>query len=432
MNRKKDRKIALTILGVFALIVLLYVGIDFYFDYTGPVQTLPLYPVEEHQNITVQGFAVRDEAHMENGNNISILKKQSGKVYIPIVDDSASVAVGDSIAVSFDTAQQAELYSRVQLYEKKIVDFEQTQSLEHPSVVNAVNLNTDISSSLNAFLAQAESGNYAELDTAQRNLNLKIITKHIASGGNINVAEDIRKYAEKKAQLERKIRSKSFVTSPYAGYFVSDVDGYETACDYNALSKGNITTELVDSLFQMEPNKPENSMGKIIGQHVWFFVCNLSAEDAASMKPGHQVVVDFPKENLYSIPMKVRAVSEQTEGQVAVVFQCTQMNDAISKLRTETAEITVNTYNGFRVSNHLLVENTEQLTGVYVLAGKRVVFKPVKKLYEANGYTIVGPALYYLENGELDTKKTPDKPVLENYDQLIVKGKNLYDGKVIS
>ena len=41
-------------------------------------------------------------------------------------------------------------------------------------------------------------------------------------------------------------------------------------------------------------------------------------------------------------------------------------------------------------------------------------------------------AIYYKSNGEIDEEKTPDLPVLEAYDRVIVKGKNLYDGKVIN
>ena len=79
-----------------------------------------------------------------------------------------------------------------------------------------------------------------------------------------------------------------------------------------------------------------------------------------------------------------------------------------------------------------LVENEEGLTGVYVLSGKRVVFKPIKILYHADNHVMATAAIYYKSNGEIDEEKTPDLPVLEAYDRVIVKGKNLYDGKVIN
>lgn len=432
MISKKDKKTVLIILIVFAVIVLAYVAKDLYFGYTGPIQTELLQPVKDHQNVSVQGFAVRDEAHYENGKNISILTMQNDKVYIPTVSDSASVAVGDSIAVQFDTKEQAELYARVRKLEKKINELEALQSLENPSLISATSLNSDISNALNAYLADVESGNYAALETAQQKLTSKISIKRLASGDDLKVASRIEKHAAKKAQLEKKIRTKSFVTSPYAGYFVSRIDGYEDAFDYQALERGNITTGQIDLLLKAEPSIPEQSIGKIIGQHSWFFVCNMSLTDASVLKKGHSVTVDFPKENLYEIPMKVHAISERDGDIVAVIFQCTQLNEAISRLRSETAEITVNTFEGFRISNEQLVKNKDGLTGVYVLAGKRVVFKPIRILYHANGYVIAAPAVYYLENGEVDTEKTPNLPQLENYDQLIVKGKNLYDGKVVS
>ena len=432
MNYKRDRKIVLIILIVFCVIVLAYLARSLYFGYTGPVQTEYLYPTVDNQNVSVQGFAVRDESRYENGKNISILTMQTNKVYIPTVSDSASVAVGDAIAVCFQTKQQAQYFTKIRYCETQIDDLEQLQSLENPTLINANALNSDISSAINSYVSYADSGNYSGFTDVQRALNIKITTKILASGGNLKVADRIEKYAQTKEKLEKKIKNKSYVTSPYAGYFVSKIDGYESAYDYKELERGIITTTQIDELMKKEPSVPENAIGKIIGQHVWFFVCNMSLTDASVLKNGHQVTVDFPKENLYDIPMSVHAVSERAGDQVAVIFKCTQMNEAISKLRMETAEITVNSYEGFRISNDLLTKNDGGLTGVYVLSGKRVEFKPIRILFHGDGYVIATAAVYYLENGEIDTENTPLLPQLENYDQLIVKGKNLYDGKVIS
>ncbi|MBQ7598141.1 MAG: hypothetical protein IJU56_06135 [Clostridia bacterium] len=432
MIPNKDKRTVKIILIIFAVVVLAYIAQDLYFGYTGPVQTEKLYPVKDHQIVSVQGFAVRDENRTQNGKNISILSLRSDKVYIPTVSDSASVAVGDPIAVQFDTQEQAQLYTRARAYEKKINDLEQLQNLENPTLVNAATLNTDISNAWNNYLEQVESGNYSGLDAAQSRLTVKITTRLLAAGGNLKVASRIEKYAQKKAQIEKKINTKSFVTSPYAGYFISRIDGYEGAYDYQSLVNGKIKISEIENLLKSEPVVPESAVGKIIGQNTWFFVCNMTLTDASNLKKGHEVTVDFPKENLFDIPMQVHAVSERTDNTVAVIFQCTQMNEAISALRLETAEITINTYEGFRISNELLRKNDDGLTGVYVLAGKRVQFKPIRILYHGNGYVIAAPAVYYLENGEVDTEQTPAMQQIENYDQLIVKGKNLYDGKVIS
>ena len=87
---------------------------------------------------------------------------------------------------------------------------------------------------------------------------------------------------------------------------------------------------------------------------------------------------------------------------------------------------------GMGLANEALLENADGLTGVYVLSGKRVVFKPIQILYHADNHVIAREAVYYKDNGEVDTEKTPSLPQLEAYDRVIVKGKNLYDGKVIN
>ena len=89
------------------------------------------------------------------------------------------------------------------------------------------------------------------------------------------------------------------------------------------------------------------------------------------------------------------------------------------------------THEGFRISNSALVENEDGLTGVYLLAGKRVMFKPIQILYHADNHVIAVAAVYYNDKGEIDEEKTPDLPQLTAYDRVIVKGKNLKNGKII-
>ena len=57
--------------------------------------------------------------------------------------------------------------------------------------------------------------------------------------------------------------------------------------------------------------------------------------------------------------------------------------------------------------------------GVYVLTGMQVKFVEVKVLFTDGDYMIC-------------EKQTSDGNVLRLYDEVIVKGKNLYDGKIIS
>ena len=55
--------------------------------------------------------------------------------------------------------------------------------------------------------------------------------------------------------------------------------------------------------------------------------------------------------------------------------------------------------------------------GVYVLSGMQISFVPVEVLYYSDSYIIC---------------KKDNEGGLKLYDRVVVKGKNLYDGKIIS
>ena len=59
------------------------------------------------------------------------------------------------------------------------------------------------------------------------------------------------------------------------------------------------------------------------------------------------------------------------------------------------------------------------VTGVYTVSGMRLKFVPVNVLYSTEDFIIC-------------EQQVSEKTVLRLYDEVVVKGKGLYDGKVIS
>lgn len=429
----RDMKTVVIMLIVFGVIVLAYIGQDLYFSSSGKVVTEFISMTNEKEVVSVNGFVVRDENHTNKaGESVSVLYMQDGRTYIPTVTDSTSVALGDTIALSFASEQLAQDYEQGMELQAKIDYLKSLQDQESLSYVNVVALNSEISAAVHDYLSLIDSNKLTSLDEAVRKINYKITTKQIATGSTPDFSKLLNKYEKQKKNLNIDSLKSSGVVSPYAGYFVSSVDGYESKFDYSSLSSGVIHADQVDELMNSKPDQTEGAYGKIIGQHTWYLLCNMPQERASVVKKGYYVTVSFPEKGLYDLPMRVQSVSSRADETVAVVFKCTLMNEALSSLRKEKAEITVKTYDGFRISNEALVENENGLTGVYVLSGKRVVFKPIKILYYADNHVIAREAVYYKKNGEIDKAKTPNLPVLESYDRVIVKGKNLHDGKVIN
>ena len=70
------------------------------------------------------------------------------------------------------------------------------------------------------------------------------------------------------------------------------------------------------------------------------------------------------------------------------------------------------------------VEKRKKVQGVYVLYGSELVFKEISITYSTSQYVLCNPTP---EEGVLFNGKT-----VQLYDQVVIKGDNLYDGKVVA
>ena len=430
MKNSKNFKTVAIILCIAAAIVLAYAAQGIYFSYTGKVETEYIFETDDKQVVSVNGFVVRDENRTENKKNISILEKTEGRTYVPVVSDSASVAKGQTIAISFENEQDAKAYNESLLLEEKIDHLTQLQNQGSVSHINVMTLNSEISSAVNDYMKIIESGDYSNLDEAAQSISYKITTRQLATGTKLDFSPLISDYIKQKKALLKTISGRKNVNTEYAGYFVSTVDGLESAANYSDIAEGKIDSAGVEKLLSAEGGKTENAFGKIIGQHTWYFVCNLPLSEASVVKTGYYVDVSFPDKGINNLSMSVQSVSSRAGETIAVVLKCTSMNREISALRKEKAQITVKTYSGLRISNEALTSDEAGTEGVYTLSGKRVSFKPLNIIHYGDNYVIATAVTYYNEDGSVDYKKTSENEI-KAFDQVITKGRNLSDGKVI-
>ena len=431
MKKSRDLRFVIITLVVFAVIVCGYALRSVYLNYTGKLETEYIFRTKENEVVAVDGIVVRDENRNKGGENISILKKAENKVYVPIVSDSASVAKGDTIALAFQNTSQAEAYEKSRELEEKIANLEKLQDQENLSYINVLTLNSEINSAINGYMKIVDSKNLSSLEDAVQNINHKITTKQIATGSKLDFSSSIKKYTKQKNKNDKLIKGMVSVKTSYSGYFISNVDGYESAVDYQSVSDGEITSEQINALLKSKAEVPQDAFGKIIGQHTWYFACNLELTRASNLKKNYYVSVDFPEKGIYNVPMIVEYVSDKAGETVSVVLKCTLMNEELANLRREKAEITIKSYDGYKISNEALSVNDDGLTGVYVLNGRQVVFKPIRILYNARDYVIADSFIFYDAQGNVDYERTDAYPNVKEFDKVILKGRNLENGKVI-
>ena len=127
--------------------------------------------------------------------------------------------------------------------------------------------------------------------------------------------------------------------------------------------------------------------------------------------------------------MLVYDITEEKDGIVTVTLKCTAMNEKIATIRKDSANITVKKYNGFKISNEAVTENDDGVMGVYTIVGNIIKFSPIDILYYTDDY-VIADGVKKLRDEEDESSGYYHK--LKQYDKIIVKGRNLEDGNIVS
>ena len=435
MKSDKGKKAATGILLFVALTLVLYIVQSVYFDKTGITETEYVLCHVQKDVVEADGFAVRDEYREENGANKLILHKDSNKVYVPIINDSEGVAVKDTIAVAFDSTEQADAYLKtIELTERKN-KLSELKNLEQINKSNLSYLNSQIYKNVQDYVNCIFDGNYKSIQNTIDSFCMSITSKQIATGYTYDFSVLIDECDRSISELEASIGEKEYIMSPCAGYFVSSVDGLETAVSYSSVENGDIAPNTVSHLYEAVPSANNNAYGKIITQHIWYMLTDIPIEKATEISEGKTVYVGFPERDINDIPMSVYNISDVKNGIVTVTLKCKYLNEELASLRKEKVAITVSEYEGFKISNSALIKNADGLDGVYVLSGNIAQFTPINIVYYGDDYVVAQNYIAYTtdDNSNLvyDEEKNSSYRKLKAYDSIIVKGTNIKDGKVI-
>lgn len=435
MISEKDKKFLKGLVISFGALFILYFFVNLFSNATGRLTTEYALQYTQVESIEVDSFAVRDEN--PKGNNSSVfLYKNNDLYYVPLVTDSANVAKNDTIAISFSNESSASAYVQRQEVKEKIEKLKQMKSQGELSYLNVVGLNSLIYSSVNNYITALNSGSLEHLNDCADNFTKRITTKQIATGEEHDFDSQIELYKSEYESLKASSGNYTYVKSPYAGYFVSKVDGYENTVSYLDVENKKTQSGAVSSLKNATPQNVDDVFGKVVSQYKWYLLFDINENESSSISYGNVVYVDFPHKDIEDVKMTVYDISESKNGVVTVVLQCKMMNEDLITLRHEKAVITLKEYTGLKINKDAIHKTEDGLDGVYVLTGNYIRFSPINIKYYADDYVIADKHYIYKKdkdgNTVVDEEKTALHRAIRVYDNIIVKGKNLEDGKVVN
>ncbi len=398
------------ILSVLAAVALLtYVGYQAFQMFFSSVETETVYSHSVYKTVGAQGLVIRSETPVAGS-------AKDGYLYYS-VSNGERVAQDGKIADIYKNEGDALATQQLLQLDKSIAELEVINSQGVANRVNLDIINQQLTSEIHELANLMHSSRLEGLTSIHEELLMLLNKQQITTGKVADFSQQIAALKKERESLAAAHKGpQDSISSPVAGYFVSQVDGYETTLTYDKVTE--MTVSGIQSAINNPPKADNNQyVGKVVGDYEWYLACVVSEQDAVRMQIGTSLTVLLPFATDESIPVEVVASNPDKKGKVAIIFKSTQMSEALSSVRAETVQIQIEHFQGLRVPKKALVFDENNQAGVYIRSGNTAAFRKVKILYSAADYSIC--------------EETGDAKGLKLYDDIIVEGKGMYDGKII-
>ena len=354
-----------------------------------------------YDSIECNGFIIRNESVLSGGEN-GILRY--------VLKDGERVSKNGVVAEIYSTEEAAkEEYDELT---ERINRMEESERQAKGGSINLETINTQSRSSLLDMLSAFDNGDMDSVyDISEEYLDLinrrQILTGDLDGYGTlISELKSQRDAAAAKMQT-----SSSSIRSANSGYFIKSIDGYENSISVEELA--NITPDMLNSVTATDMG---DAIGKVVGDYDWYIATEIDNTAAMSLAVGQTYSIDFNVSTAEKVPATVKYMN-RFDNTTVVVFSCSYMNSTLAHLRSCQIEVILKEYNGLIVNTDA-VRIADDVKGVYVDNGYMIKFKPIEVIYTGDGYMLC--------------KVSEDKSGLVLYDEVIIGGRNLYDGKIVA
>ncbi len=432
----RNKKLVNTVCTVLVLAVMLYLFQDVFKTNSNKYETETAQLVTVQDVIELDAFIVRDERYLDGDAKGTV---------VPLVSDGDRVASSDAVArvcaKEQDAADYAELEEARNLRERYVRLNEQTEL----DALDMQKLNSDIDKAYTKLLEITNSRDYLSLSESIMQLEDCLASKQVLRDGNIDLSEKIAQLDKRIGELEAKNISARDVLAPVSGYYISNLDGYETTVRYDDVK--NLSVSVVDSALESKSVSVAGKLGKIVSSYKWYIVANIDSKYSKIIDIGDSMKINLPEYGYKNVKVIVEQLSPEHDGKIAIALSCNVMNETYANMRVENVELVIKEYEGYRVKTSAIhtytpepetaqpgdVEQTtepstsatqteEKISVVYIIRGTVMNARRVEIIYTDGDYSIVSK----------DTESALGIKPIRHYDEVIVKGRNLKNGRSIA
>ncbi len=386
-------------------------------------------PATVSDNVEADGVLLFDEVYVSGSGTLGYLAA-----------DGERVSAGTAVAEIYSDASQAVLRQQLTQLTEQIDLLQRSQ--------NTTSLQLDAllrerSAALYDMMDELDAGAYDEVSSGANAYLLAQNKLWIATGDSANFTDQVTALTQQAQSVQAQLGNPTQITAPQTGYFV------------RASSSGRLNAGADDILAQdpaqlkayldSNPTLPlDGCAGKIVSGFTWRYVGVCSAGQGQKLlgqngKPlSSSVQIRFPGQTDRSFKATVSEVTiDEEQGLARFVLTCNVINGDVLCLNHAAARISVGESTGLRIPasavHYLKEDGTEAETqgenyipGVYVKYGNIARFCKIDPVDNDHPLVTDGDYILVLPKG---TDGSVSQVRL--YDEIIVSGQNLYDGKLL-
>lgn len=404
-NRTAAKKI-FHVVGLLALaLVSVYIIVQCFVIFRRSYKTETAIKYTLAESITLDGVVAFDSVDVAGSGDLGYL-----------VQDGERVTNGTTVAEVYTDDSQGLQRERLDRLERTITLLTKSQNSTGSDLSV---LTSQTKQALYNLLDKINTAQYSGITDAEDTFLLAQNRLQVSTGQTAGFADTIAALQVEYDSIKAQLDALQTITATTNGYFSSTAASPAIAADRQALDDADPAT-LQKMLADGFPAAATDRAGQITTGFSWKFYAVCDLDTAARFDNISSVKISVPGKQNTPLSATVEEVAPDKDNGIAkIVLQCQTINAEVLSFGQETAQIDLKTYEGIRIDKEAL-HIVDGQRGVYVKYGNLQRFLKIATLYENDSYILIP------ENGKIGTDNE-----VRLYDEIIVQGTNLQDGKLL-
>lgn len=333
-----------------------------------------------------------------------------------LVSNGERVASGTQVAEIYSDPSQARARTALTELDAQLDLLERS---ENTAGTDVDPLLTQRQSALYDLLDSLDRQEYTQISSKSNEYLLTLNRLQITTGATRDFSGAKELIAQEQAVQQANLGSPTPVTVPTGGYFVAADAAQMLTYSKEELDQMSAVA-MADALAEGAGTRDVSGAGKLVTDYKWYFYGVCTADESKRFEGVTSVDISFPGAAEKVLPATVESVTvDEASGLAKFVLSCEYVGADVLSLASATARIDFESFKGVRVSAKAL-NIVDGNKGVYVKYGNLARFRKITVLYQDDEYILVP------EGGKVGTDNE-----VRLFDEVIVEGTDLYDGKIL-